>query len=160
MGGGTHVGTGIATGVSCIAKAGFGMERVKATDFGVEIIFGGPLSREEAAALIEELDRKLPRAAGPFGVLVDSRRFRAYTAEAQEAFKRGIQLCQERGMHRAAVVLDGAIATLHAKRLGKDTGTLPWTRYIDALSHPDWRRMARAWMLEGTEPETWSGQGG
>jgi len=129
------------------------MQRVRRTDFGVEIVFGGPLSREEAAELLAELDRELPAAGGHFGVLVDSRRSRAYSAMEQETFRRGILFCVERGMERAVVVHDSAISALQAKRLAKETGTLAWTRYIDARSHPDWPRLAHDWLLQAIDPD-------
>ena len=123
------------------------------TDYGVDIVFGGPLTREEAAELLAELDRKLPPPGGHFGLLVDSRRSRAYSAAEQAIFSRGILLCVERGMERAVVVHDSHIASLQAKRLGKETGTLAWTRYVDARSHPDWRRIAEDWLRRGIDPD-------
>jgi hypothetical protein len=129
------------------------MERVRIADYGRELVFGGPLTSEEAAELLAELDRKLPPPGGHFGLLVDSRRSRAYSAAEQAIFKRGILLCVERGMERAVVVHDSHIAGLQAKRLAKETGTLAWTRYIDARSHPDWRRIAEEWLLHGIDPD-------
>jgi len=129
------------------------MERVSITDYGVDIVFGGPLTREEAAELLAELDRKLPPPGGHFGLLVDSRRSRAYSAAEQAIFKRGIQLCVERGMERSVVVHDSHISTLQAKRLGKETGTLALTRYVDSRSHADWRRIAEDWLRRGIDPD-------
>jgi hypothetical protein len=128
------------------------MQRVSAADYGFDIVFGGPLSREEADDLVEELDRKLPPPGGRFGLLVDSRQARSYPPEVQQAFRRGILLCAERGMERSVVVLDSEVSDLHARRLGKETDTLAGTRYIDARTHPDWRRIARQWLLHGIEP--------
>jgi D-serine deaminase-like pyridoxal phosphate-dependent protein len=129
------------------------MQRVRRTDFGVEIVFGGPLTPEEAEELLAELHRELPPAGGHFGVLVDSRRSRAYTAMEQETFRRGIQLCVERGMERALVVHDSGISSLQATRLAKETGTQAWTRYVDSRSHPDWPRVAEDWLRHAIDPE-------
>ena len=129
------------------------MERVKATDYGIEIVFGGPLSREEAEDVLAELQRKLPPPGGRFGLLVDSRGARAYSAAAQEVFKRAIFLCLERGMERAVVVHDSPVASFQARRLAIETGTLLWTRYVDADSRPDWRRAARAWLIDAVDPD-------
>jgi len=129
------------------------LERVKATDHGIEIVFGGPLSREEAEDVLAELQRKLPPPGGRFGLLVDSRGARAYSAAAQEVFKRAIFLCLERGMERSVVVHDSPIASFQARRLAIETGTLLWTRYIDADSRPDWQRAARAWLIDAIDPD-------
>lgn len=122
------------------------MERVRVTDFGVDITFGGPLTPAEADELLAELERKLPAPGGRIGVLVDSRRLRAYSAEAQDVFKRGIQLCVERGMERSVVVHDSPVAAHQAMRLGKETATQAATRYIDSRTHPDWRKVAHDWL--------------
>jgi D-serine deaminase-like pyridoxal phosphate-dependent protein len=129
------------------------LERVKAADYGIEIVFGGSLSREEAEDVLAELQRKLPPAGGRFGLLVDSRGARAYYAAAQEVFKRAIFLCLERGMDRSVVVHDSPIASLQARRLAIETGTLLWTRYIDADSRSDWRQAARDWLIEAIDPD-------
>jgi len=50
------------------------------------------------------------------------------------------------------VVLNSAIATLQARRLGKETGTDRWARYIDA-SHPDWEKIALDWLVSAKDPE-------
>ena len=130
------------------------MQRVSATDYGFDIVFGGPLTREEADELVEELRRKLPPPGGRFGVLVDSRQVRSYPPEVQQALRRGILLCVERGMVRSIVVLDSEISSIHAQRLGKETDTLAGTRYVDARAHRNWRRIARAWLLHGIEPSS------
>jgi hypothetical protein len=129
------------------------LERVKATDYGLEIVFGGPLTREEAEDVLAELRRKLPPPGGSFGLLVDSRGARAYFAAAQEVFKRAILLCLERGMERSVVVHDSPIASLQARRLAIETHTLLWTRYIDADSRPDWQRAARDWLIDAIDPD-------
>jgi hypothetical protein len=129
------------------------LERVTGTDYGLEIVFGGSLSREEAEDVLGELHRKLPPAGGSFGLLVDSRGARAYYAGAQEVFKRAILLCLERGMKRSVVVHDSPIASLQAKRLAIETGTLLWTRYIDADSRPDWQRAVRDWLIDAIDPD-------
>jgi hypothetical protein len=128
------------------------MQRVSATDYGFDIVFGGPLTREEADELVEELRQKLPPPGGRFGLLVDSRQARAYPPEVQQAFRRGILLCAERGMERSIVVLDSEVSTIHAKRLAKETDTLAGTRYLDARTHRNWRRIASDWLLRGIEP--------
>jgi hypothetical protein len=128
------------------------MQRVRAREYGYVIVFGGPLTREQADELVEELRRKLPPAGGRFGILVDSRQARAYPPEVQQAFRRGILLCLERGMDRAVVVLDSEVSNIHARRLAKETDTLAKTRYIDVRTDADWLRNARQWLLHCVEP--------
>lgn len=127
------------------------MERVSATEYGFDIVFGGQLTREEADELVEELRRKLPPPGGRFHLLVDSRRLGAYPPEVQQAFRRGILLCAERGMERSIVVTDSEVSALHAQRLALETDTTGTTLYVDARAHRDWRRIARDWLVHGLE---------
>jgi hypothetical protein len=129
------------------------MERVRATDYGLRVVFSGPLSHAQAEELLAELQSKLPPPGGSFALLVDSRQARAYSAATQEVLKRCILLCKERGMARSVVVLDSAVATLQAQRLGKETGTLAWSRCVDARSRPDWEQVARDWLLRAVDPD-------
>ena len=69
-----------------------------------------------------------------------------------ELLKEAILFCKKVGMERNAVVLNSAIATLQARRLGKETGTDRWARYIDA-SHPDWEKIALDWLVSAKDPE-------
>ena len=56
-------------------------------------------------------------------------------------------------MDRSAVVTDSPVASFQARRLAIETGTLLWTRYIDADGRPDWRRAARAWLIDAIDPD-------
>ena len=129
------------------------MERIEAADYGLHVVFGGPMGGGQAEELLAELRSKLPPPGGAFGVLVDARRATAFPAATREVLKRCILLCMERGMERQAVVLDSAVSMLQVKRLGKETGTLAWTRYFDAGSRPDWKRLALDWLRHAIEPD-------
>src|ERR1700753_3098272 len=84
----------------------------------------------------EGADRRDDRQAAAVPVALRlSGRFAA--GGAREIFKRCIFMLREHGMERVAVVSDSAIAALQAKRLGKETDTLLWSRYISTATHPD-----------------------
>ncbi len=127
--------------------------RVQITTYGVQIVIGGPLTAAQAEDLLAELGRKLPKPGGRFGVLIDSRRARAYPADTQAVLKRCILLCQQRGMERIAVALESPIATLQTRRLARDTGTLAWSRCLDTTRRPDWDRAAHDWLVHGIDPD-------
>jgi hypothetical protein len=129
------------------------MERVGATDFGLHVVFGGPMGGGQAEELLAELRQKLPPPGGSFGVLVDARQAHSFPASTREVLKRCILLCLERGMERQAVVLDSAVSRLQIKRLSRETGTLAWTRYFDAGSQPDWEAPALAWLRQAVDPD-------
>jgi hypothetical protein len=83
---------------------------------------------------------------------MDLRNSRAFPSDARELMKEAILFCKQVGMERNAVVLNSAIATLQARRLGKETGIDRWARYIDA-SRPDWEKIALDWLVKAKDPE-------
>jgi hypothetical protein len=129
------------------------MQRVRVTDFGLEVVLGEPLDRAEAEELLAELTSKLPPPGGSFGVMVDARRARAFSVTTLDVLKRGILLLQEHGMRRRAVIVTSPIVMLQGKRLSRETGTLAWTRYIHTNDHPEWHKAAVNWLVSGLDPD-------
>ncbi len=130
------------------------MPQILEKSFGYELVFESNVDRDLARKMLENLRRTLRPRAGGFGVLVDLRATRSFTAEAQELVKQTILICREAGMGRNAVVTHSAIAGLQARRMVKETGIAPDLRYIDAASRADWRDVAVAWLVDGTEPDS------
>lgn len=128
------------------------MPQVEETSFGYEIAFESTVDRDTARQILDELRRTVRPREGGFGVLVDLRATRSFTAEAQELVKQTILICREAGMGRNAVVTHSVIAGLQARRMVKETGIAPALRYIDATLHPDWHERALAWLIDGVEP--------
>jgi hypothetical protein len=56
-------------------------------------------------------------------------------------------------MERNAVVLNSAIATLQARRLGKETGIDATSRYIDASTEQEWEKIALNWLVGAVDPD-------
>lgn len=131
------------------------MHRIEATKYGYRLSLDGFLQREEVSRLLETMKTTIqPTEKGvTFPVLLDMRNSRAFPADARELMKEAILYCKKAGMERSAVVLNSAIATLQARRLGKETGIDRWARYIDA-SRPDWEKVAMAWLVGAVDPET------
>ncbi|HEX3127241.1 MAG TPA: hypothetical protein VH394_07910, partial [Thermoanaerobaculia bacterium] len=88
-----------------------------------------------------------------FPVLMDMRHSRAFPADAQVILKEAILFFKQVGMERNAVVLNSAIATLQARRLGRETGIDSTSRYIDASTEQDWEKVAIDWMVAAVDPE-------
>jgi hypothetical protein len=129
------------------------MQRVRVTDYGLEVVLGEPVDRAQAEELLAELEAKVSPPGGAFGVMVDARRARAYSATTQDVLKRAILLLQEHGMRRRAVIVTSPILMLQSQRLARETGTLAWTRYFNALDSPAWHRAAVDWLVHGIDPD-------
>jgi hypothetical protein len=129
------------------------MHRIEETPYGYRVTFEGFLQRNDAGTLLDSMRSKVRPREGGFSVLVDMRSSRAFPFEAQEAVKQAILHCKEVGLERNAVVLNGAIAALQARRLARETGIEAYIRYIDAASEPEWERVAVDWLKDGIDPD-------
>jgi hypothetical protein len=132
------------------------MHRIEATQYGYRLVLEGFLQREEVGQLLETMKKTIqPVEKGKsFPLLMDLRNSRAVPADARDLMKEAILFCKQVGMERNAVVLNSAIATLQARRLGKETGIDRWARYIDASSRPDWEKIAIDWLTGIKDPES------
>jgi hypothetical protein len=129
------------------------MHKIEQTGYGYRIVFEGFLQRDDLGNFIDEMRATIrPRGTG-FPVLVDMRNAQAFPAEAQEIIKQAMQYCKDAGMERACVILSSPIAALQAKRLSKETGVDPGSRYIDASSQPDWEKVALDWLVRSVDPD-------
>jgi hypothetical protein len=128
------------------------MHRIEATKYGYKVVLEGFLQREEVGQLLETMKQTIkPEKGSSFPLLMDLRNSRAFPADAREMMKEAILFCKQAGMERNAVVLNSAIATLQARRLGKETGIDRWARYIDA-SRPGWEKVALDWLVAAKDP--------
>jgi hypothetical protein len=132
------------------------MHRIEATQYGYRLVLEGFLQRTEVGQLLESIKKTIqPAEKGKsFPLLMDLRNSRAVPADARDLMKEAILFCKQVGMERNAVVLNSAIATLQARRLGKETGIDRWARYIDASSRPDWEKVAIDWLTGAKDPES------
>jgi hypothetical protein len=129
------------------------MHKIEQTGYGYRIVFEGFLQRDDLGTFIDEMKSTIRPGGRNFPVLVDLRRAQAFPAEAQEIIKQAILYCKNIGMERACVVLSSPIAALQAKRLSKETGMDPASRYIDATSHADWEKVALDWLVRAVDPD-------
>jgi hypothetical protein len=129
------------------------MHKIEETDYGYRMVLEGFLPREEAGALLRDLKKAIRPKGGPFAVMVDLRRSRAFPVEAQEILKAALRHCKETGMERNACVLDSPIAAVQARRLAQETGVESSSRYIDASLDPDWEKVAVDWLVRAIDPD-------
>ena len=115
------------------------MFKIENKDYGLLVTIQGGLDASDAEAWLTGMEEALRQTQRPFGILVDVREAKLFQQEAQAALKRGMEACARAGMERAAVALNGAVATLQARRLARETGISSWQRYVDAASDPAWR---------------------
>lgn len=90
----------------------------------------------------------------PFGQMVDLRGFKPMEPEAQVYVDKAMKEFKAAGGQRSAVILDSAVAAMQIRRLAIQSGMYEWERYISVESHPDWERVAKAWIVEGRDPDT------
>lgn len=130
------------------------MFTIENTNYGLQVTIVGGLDPSDAESWLQRIERALENVERPFGVLVDVREAKLFQQDAQAALKQGMEACAKAGMERATVVLNGAVATLQARRLARETGIASWQRYVDAASDPSWRNKALGWIVHGRDPES------
>jgi hypothetical protein len=129
------------------------MYRIEETSYGYRVMFEGPLHRDDAGALLNEVRTAIRPRGAAFSVLVDLRSSRAFPAETQDILRAAIVHFKEAGMERNVCVLDSAIAALQARRMAREAGVAAGTRTIDVSSRPDWERAALDWLVRAIDPD-------
>ena len=129
------------------------MHRIEQTQYGYKLVFEGFLQKHDLSTLLDDMKQTIRSRGRKFPVLMDMRHSRAFPADAQVIFKEAILFFKQVGMERNAVVLNSAIATLQARRLGRETGIDSTSRYIDASTERDWEKVAIDWMVGAVDPE-------
>jgi hypothetical protein len=129
------------------------MADVEVTSYGYRVTFDSKVQSENASRLQADLRRIIRPREGGFGMLIDLRKTRSFTAEAQELIKQTILICRDAGMGRQSLILHSAITALQVRRMVKETGIALLIRYFDAATLPDWEPAAIAWIVDGAEPE-------
>lgn len=129
------------------------MHRIEQTQYGYKLVFEGFLQKQDLSTLLEDMKQTVFSRGRRFPVLMDMRHSRAFPADAQEILKEALRFFKQVGMERNAVVLNSAIATLQARRLGKETGIDAASRYIDASTEQDWERIALDWLVKAVDPD-------
>lgn len=130
------------------------MYLIEKTDYGLHLTFGGRILEEEMAAWVEESSQLLNKQRGKFSVFVDMRTLDPIASEAQVQMQKGQRLYKQKGMERSVVILDNATLTRQFQRIARQTGILPWERYINASAVKDWETVGLNWIKSGVEPET------
>jgi hypothetical protein len=129
------------------------MHRIEQTQYGYKLVFEGFLQKHDLSTLLDDMKQTIRSRGRKFPVLMDMRHSRAFPADAQEILKEAIRFFKQVGMERNAVVLNSAIATLQARRLGKETGIDAASRYIDASTEQDWEKVALDWLVAAKDPD-------
>ncbi|MFH1112884.1 MAG: hypothetical protein V1792_03100 [Pseudomonadota bacterium] len=129
------------------------MYEIKETQYGLRIVTGGYLGKDELKSMSREAGEIVGRQKKGFGIIHDMRGMFTLPPEAREIMKRNMERAKDRGLGRVAHILDDAIATLQFKRLANEAGIADTTRNIDAGSVSDCERAALDWVVKGIDPD-------
>jgi len=126
---------------------------IEKTDYGYHLTFGGSIFADEMSLWVEESEQVLATQRGSFSVFVDMRTLQPISADAQVHMQKGQRLYKQKGMERSVVILSDPTLTRQFTRIARQTGILPWERYIDASIEPNWEQIALDWIIDGKEPK-------
>lgn len=127
------------------------MHKIEETSYGYLMTFEGFFQREDIEKWVRDVGKEVG-GRGSFGVLVEMRGAAAFPVQAQEMLFEGIQLCREKGMDRAAVVVANPISKIQAVRISKETGIQDIVKFVDASSETEWEQVATDWIQKGIQP--------
>ena len=132
------------------------MYSFEVTDYGFMFISNGFFSLEVAKAWNADFHKTLEKVVQigrPFGQFADLRGFKPGPPESQAYITESMKAFKKAGGRRAIVLFDTHLATMHIKRLAKESGIYEWERYIDAETFPNFEKVVLAWLNEGADPD-------
>jgi len=129
------------------------MYKIKPTDFGFKLTFGGTVTKPDMQPWLEESKKALNTCKKPFGVIVDLRGLDLLPPDVQAEIVKGQILYRNSGLERSAVILSDPIVTIQFMRLAKKSGVYKYERYIDASSDEQWERHAEEWVRSEIDPD-------
>lgn len=129
------------------------MYQIEQKDFGIKFVLDGYIEQEEMEGWLAEFKAMADAQTGSFHVFVDMRTLKPLPPAAQESVHNGQKYARENGMVRSVVILQNVVTAMQFKRIAKETGIYVYERYIDAESHPNWEKVALAWLVDGVDPD-------
>jgi hypothetical protein len=121
--------------------------------FGYQLVFAEPFGKSETVAWLNDVERRLALAPASFGMILDLRDLAPLPPEARSVLAKGMQLFQDRGLLRCAVI----VLTRNLQRqftwLARQSGVYRWERYLSAEGTPDWHERATSWIVDGADPD-------
>jgi hypothetical protein len=120
---------------------------------GYQIVFAGQVTALELLAWIDDVRRCLASPPKDFGLLLDLRGLAPLSPGATRILAKGLQLCQQKGLLRTAVVVCSRATRLEYTRMAQESGIYQWERYLSAEDTPDWHGRSIAWISQRIDPE-------
>jgi hypothetical protein len=131
------------------------MYKIEQTNYGIKMTFSGVMSKGEAQQFLTEflqtiMEYDKPHLAG----IADVREFVPVIPEVlkimHDTINAGTSLF--RGSVRIAVIMNSPVIKNIVTRLGHDTGTFAYFRFISASEMKDPEKAAYNWAVDGIEP--------
>jgi hypothetical protein len=112
----------------------------------IEVVYPAQPTAEDVAAYVVAIKSAIDTMNGDWVCLVDQRQLKVMPPELVEQVAFLNTWAEERGMHRSARVVSGAVATLQASRMVKEASLGEKVRSFGS------RNGALAWLLQERNP--------
>jgi hypothetical protein len=129
------------------------MHAIVCRPFGYQVLLAGHVDAVEMSRWLDSAHQALVTAQREFGLILDLRGLAPLAPDARRILARGLQLYQQRGMHRSAVIVLGNSVKNEFTRLARESGIYHWERYLSSEERPDWLALAEAWVRQGVDPD-------
>lgn len=129
------------------------MYNIEVTDYGMKHTFSGVLEDRELERWYEESKRVLSSFIKPFSMVLDMRDAKPLGHHAEVIFCEGINMIEEYGMKRRAIIMENPVITGQIRQISKIAKAVHKERYIDAVTTRNWKKLSQDWVVSGIDPD-------
>ncbi len=126
---------------------------IKKEPFGLRVTFDGMMNEESSKSFSKEFLDILTTINGNVSILIDLRKGKPISPEAQAIVNDCYYAVIKKGLVRSANIVSSSIMKMQMIRRAKELGTYDKARYIDASLNENCEQIALDWIEKGIDPD-------
>jgi len=124
------------------------MTTIHQQPYGFDIVLEGDIDLEDVQRLQFQLRDEWAGIEPPFSLMVDARRFKLFTADAQALFEGLLEEAVASGLAKITVIaVSTGFAGLFCTIMMR-TELMEFYQYMDTAYEPDWKDEVEPWLME------------
>ncbi len=128
------------------------MYSIEKTSYGFKIVQLGTFKIDEVQRYKSDVMAAFAEHAGPFSLLIDSRRLTLPTPEVLKVFDQLYDAVWKMGCERGAIIVESPVAKGMVIQACAKAQYPTNDRIIDARITENWEKVALAWIIDVVEP--------
>ncbi|MFQ5608102.1 MAG: hypothetical protein ACE5GA_09155 [Candidatus Zixiibacteriota bacterium] len=122
-------------------------------DYGLRLTFVEPVTHEQAAEWLEEMERAVNGFPDGFSVFVDLRGMELFSSDNKAIVEQVQSICLTHGFKRSVVILGKELTEMQLKLIASASGIRQMERYIVASKCESWEEAGLNWVRHAIEPD-------